>query len=686
MSHRLGVDIGGTFTDFALLDEQTGEITALKYPSNRGRPAASVLAGWDRILKEQSVDPAQLGYFTHGTTLAVNTILQRNGAKTALMVTRGLRDVLAIGRHRLPDIFNFFTELPIPLVPRSRVIEIDERCMADGTILQTVDLDQVRDATKSLVADGVEAIAVGFLHSYRNPAHEQAVREVILDVAPKMFVSLSGQVWPQMREFERILIAVMNAYVGGKMEEYFHDLEEGLIQYGLRAPVLSTKSNGGIMTAKEAGRLPVETLMSGPAAGAIGAAFVARAAGFPRVITLDMGGTSTDVSIIDGEPRYSTENQIGDFPVIMPAVDVTSIGAGGGSIAWIDNHGVLKVGPQSAGANPGPACYGLGGTQPTLTDAYVCLGIIEAGEFGGGTVTIDPDLARSAVGRLATKLGTSVNETAEGILRIATSHIYSTLIPLLSRKGISYEDFAMLPFGGAGPTHGFLAAREIGIRRVLVPGHPGVLCATGALVADARRDFVRSVHRGLRSSEVASVVEQMGEIHADLIREGNEWLSSQRLRYTSTKAVAIADMRYVGQSFEIAVPIDDAVVRDSSGNMLRTAFYEEYRKVYGYTDETAELEVRDIRVSAIGVTPKPVLRKRSAAQTGKKPKIRHKEIFHDGKTRKAAFVDRSELEAGFSLPGPAVIQQYDTTTFVPEGFRVFVDDFGTLIGEATNDR
>jgi hypothetical protein len=323
---------------------------------------------------------------------------------------------------------------------------------------------------------------------------------------------LPSELWPQMREYERGLVAVMNAYIGETMATYFEDLESGLREIGLRAPVLTTKSNGGVMNAREAGQRPVETLLSGPAAGVIGAAFVARAAGFERLITLDMGGTSADVAVVDGDPRYSTENHVGDFPVIMPAIDVSSIGAGGGSIAWTDSHGVLKVGPQSAGASPGPACYGLGGTHPTVTDAYVSLGIIDPARFLGGTLPLDPALARAALDRLAPALGLDIPETAESILRVATAQMYATLVPLMARKGINLDDFALLAFGGAGPTHGFLLAREVGIRRVIVPLHPGVLCATGSLLADVRRDFVRTleleapvvVRRYMLAEEVAA--------------------------------------------------------------------------------------------------------------------------------------------------------------------------------------
>ena len=492
---RVGVDIGGTFTDFALLDEETGRVTALKFPSDRVRPASSVFGGLKDVLAATQSTARDLVYFSHGTTLAVNTILENNGARTALLVTRGFRDVLYIARHRLPDIFNFFTGMPEPLVRRAHVVEVPERCFADGTIALPIDREMMASVVADLKLMKVDAVAVGFLHSYRNPSNEREARRLLNELAPELYVSLSSEIWPQMREYERTLAGVMNAYVGRRMEIYFGDLEAGLKrEFHLSTPVLSTKSNGGVMTAKEAAERPTETLMSGPAAGAIGAAFVARAAGFHRLITIDIGGTSTDISIIDGEPRFSTENHVGNFPVIMPAVDVTSIGAGGGSIAWIDGFGVLKVGPRSAGARPGPACYGLGGSEPTLTDAFVCLGIIDAGEFAGGRVQIDKSLAVAAVTKLATTLGMTVEDAAEAILRIATSHIYSTLVPLLARKGVDYAEFALLPFGGAGPMHGLLVARDMGIKKVIVPLHPGVLAAIGALVADVRRDFVRTVH------------------------------------------------------------------------------------------------------------------------------------------------------------------------------------------------
>jgi len=468
------------------------------------------------------------------------------------------------------------------------------------------------------------------------------------------------------------------------MATYFEDLESGLREVGVRAPVLTTKSNGGVMNAREAGERPVETLLSGPAAGVIGASFIARTAGLDRIITLDMGGTSADVAIVDGEPRYSTENQVGDFPVIMPAIDVTSIGAGGGSMAWTDSHGVLKVGPRSAGANPGPACYGFGGTEATVTDAYVSLGIIHPAKFLGGSLPLDVGLARGALGRLAGILGLDVPETAESILRVATSQMYATLVPLMARKGINLDDFGLLAFGGAGPTHGFLLACEVGIRRVIVPRHPGVLCATGALVADVRRDFVRTLHFPLRRSREARLIETVRQGFRLLAAEGLEWLRAQRLSFLGTEIRATADIRYLGQSFDLTIPVTTAELAEESGQALRQAFHAHYRQVYGYADEQADLEILNLRTSAIGVTPKPrmaMLTPRMPGSTGAKRSDR-REVFHDGKFQTALIVERDALAPGDEFDGPAIVEQYDTTTFIPSGFSVVMDDFGSLIGEA----
>ena len=684
MTTRLGVDIGGTFTDLALLDESTGAIVALKVPSTPERPSGSVFEGIEELRRRHGVDPGAMSAFVHGTTLAVNTIIERKGARAALFITRGFRDVLNIGRHRIPDVFDFFSELPVPLIPRARVIEVAERTLGDGRVLEAVDEGSVRAALDGMVADGVTAVAVCYLHSYKNPANEEATQRLIREGAPELYVSVSAELWPQMREYERALVAVMNAYVGRRMSGYFDDLERGLRGLGLAAPILSTKSNGGVMTAVEAGQRPVETLLSGPAAGVIGASFVARQAGYERVITFDMGGTSADVAVVDGEPRFSTENHVGDFPVIMPAIDVTSIGAGGGSIAWLDRDGVLKVGPQSAGARPGPACYGQGGTEATVTDAYVALGVIDPARFLGGSVPLDPRLADAALQTLGRSLGRSVADTAESVLRVATSQMYAALVPLMARKAVDLDQFALLPFGGAGPTHGFLLAREVGIRRVIVPPSPGVLCAIGSLVADVRRDFVRTIHQPLRRGGEAAIVRAIRDAFQALAEEGREWLAAQRLEFEATSTIRSADVRYLGQSFELTPTLTAEVVSDDSGDALRARFHASYRDVYGYADEAADLEVLNVRLTAIGVTRKPAVAAPPARSAAATAAPRERRVFLDGAPATVRVLDRAALAPGAAIAGPAIIEQYDTTVLVPAGFTVTAERNGNLIGEATN--
>ena len=685
-TYRLGIDIGGTFTDFSLLDEESGHIEVLKTPSIPASPERSVFQGIRSLYSDYGVRPNDILYFIHGTTLAVNTVIQRSGARTAFMVTQGFRDILKIGRHRIPDVFNFFTEMPRPLVPRSLVFEIPERSSAAGEVVRPLDEEAVREAAAVCLARGMEALAICFLHSYRNPFNEQAARAIVAQAAPGLYISVSSDIWPQMREYERGLVAVMNAHVGQRMKAYFADLERGVQEIGIQAPVLSTKSNGGVMHAREAGERPVETLLSGPAAGVIGASFVGRATGFKKLITFDMGGTSADVAVIEGEPRYSTENQIGDFPVIMPAIDVTSIGAGGGSIAWTDGSGVLKVGPMSAGASPGPACYGQGSEDATVTDAYVCLGIIDPKRFLGGAVDIQPALADRAIEGIGRVLDLGVKETAESILRIATSQMYAAIVPLLARKGISYEEFTLLCFGGAGPTHGFLLAREVGIRRVMVPLHPGVLCAAGSLAADVRRDFVRTIHMPVRAGTAVPMIARMRADLQHLTEEGRAWLEAQDLAFLESKVLWTADMRYLGQSFELTVTLTEEAVADDSGASLRELFHATYEQVYGYVDEAADLELLDVRATAVGVTRKPRLERVSARRDAELAglAISEREIFIDNRLWRARVLDRPSLPSGAVFEGPAIVEQYDTTVFVPTGFTVTVDRFGNLIGEASD--
>jgi N-methylhydantoinase A len=686
MSYRLGIDIGGTFTDFCLMEEATGRTLAMKVPSTPLHPSEAVLKGIAQFGERHGVPAAAIAYFVHGTTIGVNTLLERKGARTGLLITSGFRDILSLGRSRLPDIFDLLVEKPAPLVSRKLVRQISERVTYTGEVVNPLDRVQLLQAAGELIAEGVDALAICFLHSYRHPGHEQDAKAAIQEAFPQVFVCTSSEIWPQIREYERTLISCVNSYIGRKMRDYFSALQREVAKAGVPATLLSTKSNGGVMTAKSAEALPVETLSSGPASGAIGARYVSRLSGFTRLIPMDMGGTSTEVAVIDEDIRYSNVCHIGDFDIALPAVDLSSIGAGGGSIAWTDSAGVLKVGPESSGSEPGPACYGRGGTHATITDAYVTMGIVDPERFLGGEMRLYSDKARSAMEAVAATLGMQVEEAAEAILRVATSNMYSELVPLMAKKGVDVSEFALLCYGGAGATHGFLLAREVGIRTVLVPSSPGTLCALGALVADVKSDFIRTAQVHLDPGNAAVALGQIALIYGELHQQALNWLESERIQVSSRHVTRSADIRYHGQSFDVTVDLTGIDLSEpSAARDLVRVFETAYMAIYGHVDANAKLEVVNLRATAIGETQKPSIQTVSDKPlTGAQCQLavrRRRRIFLDGEYREAAVIERKDLTWGHVFVGPAIVEQYDTTTFVPGGFECRVDGYGMIIGE-----
>lgn len=687
--YRLGIDIGGTFTDFLLMDEDSGRHHIVKVASLASHPSQAILEGLHQLAEAYHVLPAEIVSFVHGTTLAVNTLIQRSGATVGLLVTDGYRDILSLARIRLRDPSQLYSDKPAPLVRRRHVREIRERLLASGAEYIPLDLDQVEHAARDLVAAGIEALAIAFLHAYRNPAHETAAKLRIQGAFPDLYVCTSSEIWPQQREYERTLVAAMNAHIGHRMTEYFNQLEHDLTAFGLETAIYSTKSNGGIMTARSAASVPVETLLSGPASGVIGASFIAQQIGARRIITLDMGGTSADVAVIDGDVTSSTESQIGDFPLVMPAVDISSIGAGGGSVAWLDDENVLKVGPRSVGAYPGPACYGRGGTEPTVTDAYVVLGIIDPKHFLGGHQRLDPARSVEAFAPLADRLKCTPEQVARYVLDVATANMYALFIPLMARRGVDARDFSILAYGGAGPTHAFLLAREVGIDRVIVPPTPGVLCALGCLVADFRADFIQTVH--IRCGNLA-----VGELEGrfrELESEARRWLSDQHTaqsdRQTAPQFLRAADVRYLGQSFELTVPAPAPLANAPGVPDLLDAFHRHYETVYGYADAGAEAEVINIRVQIVGQTAKPHIegaREQNedgiagVGHTAASPMpVRRRMVSLAEPAWDVPIFDRASLRPSMTIPGPCIIEQYDTTTFVTPEFVAEIDAHANLI-------
>lgn len=675
---RLGVDIGGTFTDLLLADD-SGVILTLKTPSVPSAPEQAIMNGMDD-LKKKGIDLEDVNVFIHGTTLAVNTLIERKGCKTALLVTRGFRDMLEMRRLRLEDTIDIYSDKVLPLVPREYIIEVDERITADGAVCKPLSLDGLDQAIDGLVAKGVEAIAVSFIHAYKNPVHEMQVKEYIEKKYPQLYISVSNEIWPQQKEYERTLVTVINSYIGRKMQLYFNSLIKGCEGKGLQASVLSTMSNGGIMTAESASIEPVRTLLSGPASGVIGAAQVAKQVGVEKIITFDMGGTSADIAVIDRTANYSTDNKIGDFPVIIPAIDVTAIGAGGGSVAWIDDAGILKVGPESAGAVPGPVAYNRGGTRPALTDAYTCLGFLSKFQLLGGEMEIFPEMAEAVLREYGEKLGLNVPETAQAIVDVATANMYAHFIPLMAKNGVDSREYALLAYGGAGPLHAFILAREVGIRKIIVPTTPGTLCALGSAFADLKQDYVFTLYK--RVDDIAAG--EMTDVIEKLKSEGERWIGREAesgVHLVETKFEYSFDMRFVGQAFELKVMIDADMFEDKDAIFDR--FHELYKTLFGVEMKDAKVEIINVRVTAIGVTEKGGLdinMERKAEFSCEK-----RTIFFDHKYQEADVMPRFSLTPGERHSGPAILTAYDTTIFIPAEFDYYSDTYGNIIGEMRDE-
>jgi len=666
----LGIDIGGTFTDFSLFDTAAGTLTGLKVPSTPEEYSRGVEEGLARLVGEHGVDPGAIARVVHGTTIAVNTVIQRTGARLGLLVTDGFRDVLEIQRLRLPNPYDLEARRPLPLIPRARVVEIRERLLADGTVDIPLDEAQVVEAVRRLRAGGIEGLVVSFLHAYRNPAHEARAKALAAAEAPELPVSTSSEVWPQAREYERTALAVMDAYVQPAVRRYLDGFERVLRARGVSAAPYVTKSNGGIMPVEAARRQTVATLLSGPASGVVGAAYVAAQAGLRDLITLDVGGTSADIAVVEGgRPRYSTGEHIGDFPVIMPVVGVSSIGAGGGSVAWVD-----KVGPRSTGPRPGPACYGLGGTEPTLTDAFLVSGFLDPEHFLGGRMRLHPGLAEAALGRFADAAGTGLREAAESVVRVAVSTMYAEFTKILSRNAVDPREFALVAFGGAGPLVGCLLAREVGIPLVFVPRAPGTLCALGAITTDILQDAVRTVHVPADAGALPGLAGPYAELEAEL----RAWLRRYGLAPETTSLRYGADMRYVGQSYEIEVEVDPAWLVPGGLTALLAAFHQAHERMYGHADAHAPAEIVTLRVQLRGVMPRvrlPEVPPGSGTPTARTTR----QVWLDGAAATARVYDRAALGRGDRVAGPAVVEQADTTVLLPPGFTGTVDRFGNIL-------
>ena len=674
MGYRVGVDIGGSFTDFAVFDEATQRLESLKVFSRPDEPGAEVLQGIRLIGERYGIAPEEISYFTHGTTVGVNTVIQRKGLRLALFTTEHFRDVLELARLKIPNMYSLLSKRPQPLITRDRVFGIAERLAADGSVEQPIDPTSVEAALEGARASGAEGIVIAFLHAYRNPAHELAAKAVVEKLAPELPVFCSSQTWPIIREYERTITTVIGGYVQPRVAHYLTSLQAALRQVGIAADPRLTKSNGGVMTAEQGKSDCVQMILSGTASGVIGASYIAQACGIPRCMSLDIGGTSADMALIlDGQPQYGVGERIGDFHIFIPSVAVSSIGEGGGSIAWVDPLGVLKVGPESAGSRPGPACYGRGGTRATITDAFVACGLIGFSALGYASVTVDRDRARAAVGELGEKLGRSVEQTAEAIIRIAVSGMYADVSALVSRFGIDPREFACLAFGGAGPMLGCFLARSLGMREVVVPPTPGVLSALGGLIADIKNDFIATLYLDLDAAAAETVRDSFAGLEARAVA----WLRHDQGYDGAYGLTYSAELRYRGQSFEVDTPLDAVTVTAGDAAGIAEAFHRAHERVYGHADRGARLQLIAIRLVISGATAKPAL-PRQLREPGPAREAGRATVWIDGASRSAALFHRPDLRAGQSFRGPAIVTQDDCTTILPPGFCAEVDEFTNL--------
>lgn len=677
MVFRVGIDVGGTFTDFTLLNEESGALGFHKVPSTPHDPSEAIERGLADLLRLYSVDPADVSYLGHGTTVATNIVIEKKGARTGLITTRGFRDVLELGRQARPSIYDYRIEKPPVLVPRDRRVEVAERIGPDGEELLPLDEASLENAVRRLKAKRVASVAICFLHAYRAPQHEARARAVVARLMPDVYVSVSSEILPEFREFERVSTTVVNAFVGPRMEAYLDRFRERVEGLGITAAPYTIHSNGGLMSMATVRDAPVRTCVSGPAAGVVGAAEIGRVAGLPNLVSFDVGGTSTDVSLIyDGRPSYTANRLVAGYPVKTPMVDIHVVGAGGGSIAAIDEAGALKVGPQSAGADPGPVAYGRGGTEPTITDANLCLGRLDPAMLLGGRMTVDPDAARQVVGeKIADRLGLSVEAAAHGIVEIANANMSRAIRSVSVERGYDLSEFALCAYGGAGALHAAEVAVECGIPRVFVPREPGTLCARGMLLTDLSADYVRSYFADASTESWQAILAHFEAMEAD----GTDWLEREGVAETQRRFRRVLDARYHGQNFEVRVTCDG--LRSGDLDALSQRFHAAHRQEYGYDIPSRGIEFVSARVQAIGVVPKAPQAKITGGGSAADAIVDRRPIYVDPARgwAEAIIYQREKLPPGAEMSGPAVINEMSATTLVMPGQAATIDPYGNLI-------
>ena len=667
----IGIDVGGTFTDAVAYDDATKSFAYGKASSTPSDPTLGVL----EVLDLLKADMGQVERFVHGVTIGTNAILEGKGAQCWMLVTEGFKDVLEIGRTNRPVLYNIRTQKKPPLIPRTRTREIGERLLYDGTVIKAIKAEDVAAAVADLPDSDNLAIAVCFLHSYINPEHEQVAKAALAAALPNAFACTSSDVLPQFREYERFNTTALNAYIGPLMGRYLSRLKSGLEQKGFKRDLYIMTSNGGVSTAERAKQLPVATVLSGPAGGVAAAVHLGGLLDVPNIITCDMGGTSTDVCLIENlRIPVTNEQKIAEYANRTPQIEINAVGAGGGSIGWIDSGDILMVGPQSAGAAPGPACYGRGGTQPTVTDANLVLNRLAASSpLAGGRIKLDPTLSMAALKPVASRLGLDEITLADGIVRIAVARMVSAIKQISIANGFDPRDFTLLPYGGAGPMHSVAIAEELEIPRVLVPLGPGNFAAFGSLISDIRRDYVKTRTMQIGPGKWPDIDAAFREIEAQAAKDlAAEGVATDRLVMRRS-----AGMRFLGQSWELNV---DLAAEDASVERLIAAFGEVHERRFGHRTGSS-VEIVNFRVAAVGVVDKPALHRLEPAAARADARLGTRKVYFGGAFLDTPVLQRDRLVLNEIVHGPAVIEESGSTTVLPPGWKAVVLAHGELMLE-----
>ncbi len=681
--YRIGVDSGGTFTDVCIFDETKQEMFVWKVSSTPADPSEGIANGIVQGLQslpEGGASPDAVAYFGHGTTVGTNALIQGRGAASGLITTDGFRDVLEIGRQKRPDLYSLQTVKPPLLATRDMRKEVRERVLYDGTVAVPLNEDDVRKAVLELKDAGIKAIAICTLFSFVEPGHEKRIRDIVEELIPDAFISVSHEIAPEFREYERVSTTVVNAYLGPIMRSYLDRLTPRLEAAGVHAEPHLTQSNGGVISCDTAKKQPVRTVLSGPAAGVTAALEIGKATGSNNLITFDMGGTSSDVSLIDGgKPQMANDIVVHGYPLKVPMLDIHTVGAGGGSIAYVDN-GLLKVGPRSAGANPGPVCYGLGNEEPTVTDANIVLGVLNQTHLLNGRMKIDAGASKRAVARLAADLGIDTMDAAQGIIRVVTANMAKAIRVISVERGYDPRDYTMLAFGGAGPIHAARLAKELDIPRLMIPKHPGIMCALGLLQADLRTNISLTRMAPLSAASLPAIDDSFAQLH----ERAEEWFEQEKIPVEDRRLSLAMDMRYGGQGYELTIDRPDGLTGEELLAAMKDGFERAHMQLYGYIATEEPIQIITLRIEAIGNVPKAEVSSYPAATTDVKAAIigeRTVYLPELGGFTGCPLYDRTLLGPGHVVAGPAVVEQMDSTTLILPDQSAVVDSQLNLIIE-----